>query len=87
MFQQVEGACYDLDYARETLNDVSSVTHFVQVARLLDSAIQLKKQLDEQQQQQSVSLQLAGEVSSSTKSFSVSDQPRDSLDITPKSFD
>ncbi len=45
VFQEVEGACYDLDYAREAVNSLASVTHFVRVAQLLDSAVHLKEQL------------------------------------------
>ena len=81
MFQEVEGACYDLDYSRETVRSLASVTHFVRVAQLLDSAIHLKEQL--QLEESGPMQQLPQETSSNTQQISIA---TDSLLITPKSF-
>ena len=85
VFQEVEGACYDLDYARETVSSLSLVTHFVRVAQLLDSAIGLKEQL---QVVESGPIQQLppSEAASHKPSRSNTQQTTDSLLITPKSF-
>lgn len=92
MFQQVEGACFDLDYARETVSHVVTVSQFFKVSRLLESAIELKKQLDDEQQQQASSTRLTDRDNlavdnSSQTAPSLRIATGDSLTITPKSFD
>lgn len=84
VYQEVEGACYDLDYARETVNSLSLVTHFVGVAQLLDSAIRLKEQLGVVES--GPAQQLPPLETASHKPFNTQ-QATDSLLITPKSFD
>ena len=83
MFQEVEGACYDLDYARETVNSLASVTHFVRVAQLLDSAIRLKDQL---QVMESGPTQPPLPPEPASHKPADTQQTTDSLLITPKSF-
>ena len=86
----MEGACYDLDYARETVASVSSVSHFVQVSQLLNSAIRLKKDID----QKAVPLvDNTGDYSINSPSLSdnqhfatSSSRDTQSILITPKSF-
>ena len=85
VFQEVEGACYDLDYARETVNSLASVTHFVRVAQLLDSAIHLKEQLQVVESGPVTQHLLPPEAASHNPSNT--QQATDSLLITPKSFD
>ena len=83
VFQEVEGACYDLDYARETVNSLASVTHFVRVAQLLDSAVRLKDQLQVMESgstRQPLPQEPASHKPTDTR------QATDSLLITPKSF-
>ena len=84
MLQKVEGACYDLDYAHETVVGLASLSQFVNVAKLLKSAIQVKKQLDEHQKETSCAQTTDG---SSTMSKTVLYTTQESLTITPKSFD
>lgn len=89
VFQEVEGACYDLDYARETVTSLASVTHFAEVAQLLDSAIQLKEQMEAVESGPVPVQQVAppSEAASSSYNPSNTQQTTDSLLITPKSFD
>ena len=86
VFQQVEGACYDLDYAREAVTCMSTVSNFKQVSQLLDSAIQLKKEVDNRK-----SSVVQPVTHSSINSISVEQAtppiPSEPLLITPKSFD
>ena len=89
MLQKVEGACYDLDYAHETVVGLASLSQFANVGELLKSAIQVKKQLDEHKKVETLCAQTVGG-SSTTVSKIVSytgKTTQESLTITPKSFD
>lgn len=85
----MEGACYDLDYARETVASVTSVSQFVKVSELLASAIHLKKQLEERQAQNAHFMETGNSSTSPLSSKTVSHEGAigESLIITPKSFD
>lgn len=83
----MEGACYDLDYAREAVVGLASLSQFINVAELLKSAIQVRKRLDEHQKKTS-SAQTTDGSSTMSSTISYTQRPtQESLTITPKSFD
>ena len=76
-----------MDYARETVVGLASLSQFVNVAELLKSAIQVKKQLDKHQKETSCAQTTDGS-SITCKTISYTGKTtQESLTITPKSFD
>ena len=84
VFQEVEGACYDLDYARETVSNVASLSHFQHIAQLLDSAIHLTQQLEAVE---SGKIERLSQQATPKFSNTQGNTDSSSLAISPRSFD
>ena len=55
--QQVEGACYDLDYDTEAVKAMASITQFSGMKESIRKAVELKRKLDEVELQKRAQLQ------------------------------
>ena len=74
--QQVQGACFDMEYDVQALRCMGSITQFANIRDNLRSAIELKARLDEVAEQRRPPLQSALPTTSSLRDYgSISQKP------------
>ena len=69
MCQQVEGACFDMEYDTQALSSMGNITQFASIRDSLRSAIELKARLDEAEAQRKTTLPQSAQPPSSTSSL------------------